>query len=120
MFIAENFINDVALYLGKDPEKLRELNLLKKGQLTHCNQVIESTSMNDCWSQCLKQSQFHETREEIKKFNAENKWKKRGISIIPTNFGIAFEQHLNQGGEYTQAGFPLVFLATGTGTGAGK
>ncbi len=101
MFVVENFINDLALYLGKSPEQIRELNFIKKGQLTHCNQVIESTSMIDCWSECLKQSQFHEIKEELKKFNAENKWKKRGISIIPTNFGIAFDKYLNQGGGYS-------------------
>jgi xanthine dehydrogenase/oxidase len=29
---------------------------------------------------------------------SENRWKKRGISIIPTKFGISIELGLNQGG----------------------
>ena len=35
----------------------------------------------------------------IAEFNAKNKYKKRGISILPTKFGIAFTaKYMNQGG----------------------
>ncbi len=99
MMIAENWMNNIALHLGKDPEVVREMNLLKKGQLDHCNQMTDSTSIVDCWNECMKLSRFHETKGELKKFNAENKWKKRGISIIPTSFGISFAvQSLDQAG----------------------
>lgn len=37
--------------------------------------------------------------EIVDAFNAAHKWKKRGISIIPTKFGISFTAlHLNQAG----------------------
>ena len=46
----------------------------------------------------LKYIFFISNREKVVKFNAENKWKKRGIAMIPTKFGIAFTApHLNQG-----------------------
>ena len=35
---------------------------------------------------------FEEKKAEIAKFNASNRWKKRGISIVPVKFGIAFEE----------------------------
>ena len=42
-------------------------------------------------------------RDKVAKFNSENKWKKRGIAMIPTKFGIAFTApHLNQAGALVQ------------------
>eukprot|EP00794_Sanderia_malayensis_P005705 gene5705-biopygen4629 len=99
MMVGENMMNNVALFLGKEVEDVRQKNLLSQGQLTHYNQEIESQPMINCWNECLKQSSFYQVKEEVKKFNAENKWKKRGISIIPTKYGISFaEVFLNQAG----------------------
>ncbi len=42
-------------------------------------------------------SRFEDQKAKIKEFNATNKWTKRGISILPVKFGIAFTAlHLNQ------------------------
>eukprot|EP00794_Sanderia_malayensis_P018318 gene18318-biopygen12265 len=99
MMVGENMMNNVALFLGKEVENVRQKNLLSQGQLTHYNQEIESETLINCWNECLKQSSFYQVKEEVKKFNAENKWKKRGISIIPTKYGISFaEVFLNQAG----------------------
>lgn len=88
------------MYLGEDPAKIRELNIYKKGQRTHYGQIIEDDCVRQCWDECLKQSKYHDIKEEILKFNAENKWKKRGISINPTMFGISFfeAKFMNQAG----------------------
>ena len=38
-------------------------------------------------------------RQSVAKFNEENKWKKRGLALVPTMFGIAFGlKFMNQGG----------------------
>ncbi len=97
----ETWMNDVALTLGEDPAVIRGKNLIQKGKLTHYNQLVEESNVVDCWNECLKQSGYYEVREELKKFNAANKWKKRGISIIPTRFGISFtiQKFLNQAGK---------------------
>ncbi|XP_065071577.1 xanthine dehydrogenase/oxidase-like isoform X2 [Rhopilema esculentum] len=99
MMIAENWINDVALTLGKDPAEVREGNLLMKGDRTYYNQEIEDDALQRCWNGCLEQSQYWKVRDEISKFNSENRWKKRGVSIIPTMFGISYTAlFLNQAG----------------------
>nr|CAD7392474.1 unnamed protein product [Timema cristinae] len=68
MFFGENMIRDVASFLRKDPLEIAELNLMKEGEKTHYNQVI-------------------------------NRWKKRGLSVVPTMFGISFTAlFLNQAG----------------------
>lgn len=29
-------------------------------------------------------------RQEVDQFNANNRWKKRGVAMVPTKFGISF------------------------------
>jgi xanthine dehydrogenase/oxidase len=50
-----------------------------------------------------KQSNFHQEKQNVEAFNAQNRWKKRGISIVPTKFGISFTGlFLNQAGALVQ------------------
>ena len=100
MFVNENVLVDVATILGEDPAKIREMNLVKHGDVTHYRHVIGDDCVRRCWSECLKQSCYFDAKKEILKFNAENRWKKRGISINPTMFGIAFFENkfMNQAG----------------------
>ena len=100
MMIAENWIHDVAAVLGKEPAHVRYTNLCRKGQTTHYNQMVESDSLERCWVECLKQSDYERQKAEIQQFNARNRWKKRGIAAIPTMYGIAFTApFLNQAGK---------------------
>lgn len=42
---------------------------------------------------------FNERKNDIDKFNGKHKWRKRGIAMVPTKFGIAFTAlFLNQAG----------------------
>ncbi|KAI7257574.1 hypothetical protein KC335_g12705 [Hortaea werneckii] len=51
------------------------------------------------WKQVLQESEYDKRRKEVEEFNKKNKWKKRGLSIIPTKFGISFTAlFLNQAG----------------------
>lgn len=64
--------------------------MYKEGDETHYNQPLEYCTIPRCWSECKANSEFAKRRQEVDAFNAENRWKKRGISLIPTKFGIAF------------------------------
>ena len=56
-----------------------------------------------CWEEVKIRSNYSEEAEKVEKFNSENRWKKRGISLIPTKFGISFTaKHLNQAGALVQ------------------
>ncbi|XP_008556718.1 xanthine dehydrogenase [Microplitis demolitor] len=99
MFAAENIMWDIANYLGMEPAKVSEINLYKENDLTHYNQPLIGCSLQRCWQQCIISSNYHERYAAVKKFNQENRYRKRGISVIPTKFGIAFTAlFLNQGG----------------------
>jgi xanthine dehydrogenase/oxidase len=99
MFIAETYMEEVADQLGMPVEKLREINMYKADEPTHFRQPLKDWYVPLMWKQVLEESAYEKRREEITKFNAEHKWKKRGLSIIPTKFGISFTAlFLNQAG----------------------
>lgn len=63
--------------------------------------------MDRCWDTLLRRSFFAERAARIKQFNADNTWRKRGISIDPVKYGI--------GWAYYNAGCHIgVFRSDGT------
>uniref|UniRef100_A0A5F8H074 xanthine dehydrogenase n=1 Tax=Monodelphis domestica TaxID=13616 RepID=A0A5F8H074_MONDO len=90
MLIAEYWMSEVALTCRLPAEEVRRLNMYKEGDLTHFNQKLEGFTLPRCWDECLESSKYHARRNEIETFNKENCWKKRGLCIIPTKFGISF------------------------------
>ncbi|KAL1490731.1 hypothetical protein ABEB36_013379 [Hypothenemus hampei] len=99
MFVAENIIQDIADYLKIDRVQVSEINLYQTGCSTPYNQILENCSINKCWNECINTSQFYMRRSQVEEYNRNNRYKKRGICLIPTKFGIAFgAKFLNQGG----------------------
>lgn len=99
MFAAETFIREIADFLQRDPVEIAGLNLYREGDVTPYKQVLTYCTMERCWQQCLEKANYHKRLAEIRRYNKEHRFKKRGISILPTKFGIAFTVlFLNQGG----------------------
>eukprot|EP00520_Triparma_pacifica_P017654 CAMPEP_0118636436 /NCGR_PEP_ID=MMETSP0785-20121206/2621_1 /TAXON_ID=91992 /ORGANISM="Bolidomonas pacifica, Strain CCMP 1866" /LENGTH=1412 /DNA_ID=CAMNT_0006527561 /DNA_START=58 /DNA_END=4292 /DNA_ORIENTATION=+ len=97
----EHIVDRLATKMGLDVTEFRESNFYKEGDATHFGQAIENGTWNvpRSFSDVKTQSGFEERKEEIKAFNDKNKWKKRGLAVIPTKFGIAFTaKFMNQGG----------------------
>ena len=90
MFIAESYMSEVADRLGMPVEKLREINFYKPEEPTHFNQPLTDWHVPLMYSQVLEESKYDARREAITRFNKEQKWRKRGLAIIPTKFGISF------------------------------
>ncbi|KAG8624283.1 hypothetical protein KVT40_007350 [Elsinoe batatas] len=99
MYICESFMSEVADHLKMPVEKLREINFYKAGELTHFNQELKDWYVPLMYKQVLEESSYHARRQACDDFNATSKWKKRGMAIIPTKFGISFTAlFLNQAG----------------------
>ncbi|KAK4101091.1 xanthine dehydrogenase [Parathielavia hyrcaniae] len=90
MFIAETYMSEVADRLGMPEEKFREINMYKPGELTHFNQTLTDWHVPLMYQQVQEEADYANRREAITKFNAEHKWRKRGLALIPTKFGISF------------------------------
>uniref|UniRef100_A0A5F8HK87 xanthine dehydrogenase n=1 Tax=Monodelphis domestica TaxID=13616 RepID=A0A5F8HK87_MONDO len=121
MLIAEYWMSEVALTCRLPAEEVRRLNMYKEGDLTHFNQKLEGFTLPRCWDECLESSKYHARRNEIETFNKENCWKKRGLCIIPTKFGISFTvPFLNQAGALVHVYTDGSVLLTHGGTEMGQ
>jgi len=90
MFIAESYMEEVADRIGMPVEKFREINMYKDGELAHFNQPLTDWHVPLMYKQVQKESEYEKRREAISTFNTEHKWRKRGLALIPTKFGISF------------------------------
>uniref|UniRef100_A0A8C8SUX6 Xanthine dehydrogenase/oxidase n=1 Tax=Pelusios castaneus TaxID=367368 RepID=A0A8C8SUX6_9SAUR len=121
MMITECWMSDVILTCGLPAEQVRKLNLYNEGDLTHFNQKLEGFTLQRCWEECLVNSEYYARRTHIEEFNRQNRWRKRGIAIIPTKFGISFTlSFLNQAGALVQVYTDGSVLLTHGGTEMGQ
>jgi len=101
MMCIENIIEEISIYLNKDPKKVRKINFYKKlnNNITHYNMKIKDNIINEIFTDLLIDSKYDQRYKNIKKFNNNNKYLKKGISITPVKFGISFTTtFLNQAG----------------------
>ncbi len=75
------------------------INLYNDGDITHYSMPLENVFLPKVWKELLTSSDFRKRKEESRVYNEKNKYRKRGIAMIPTKFGIAFSaRFLNQAG----------------------
>lgn len=99
MFIAESYMEEVADRLGMPVDEFRKVNMYKAGDVTHFNQELKDYYVPLMYKQVVEESDYERRRTEADEFNKTHKWNKRGLSIIPTKFGISFTAlFLNQAG----------------------
>jgi len=99
MFICESFMEEVADHLKMPVEQLREINMYKPLEKTHFRQELRDWYVPLMWKQLHEESDWERRKQEVAEFNAKSKWKKRGLAMIPTKFGISFTAlFLNQAG----------------------
>ncbi|KAF0692555.1 Aste57867_16367 [Aphanomyces stellatus] len=99
MMIGEAVIEHVAKVLRMDAVAVREKNLYRANQRTHFGQLLVDFHLEALWARALRESRFRDREAEIQAFNAQHKWKKQGIAILPSKFGISFtNKFMNQGG----------------------
>ncbi|XP_071392432.1 aldehyde oxidase 6 isoform X3 [Centroberyx affinis] len=97
IMVVENMMNDVAVVLGRPAHQIREINMYKGPSLTHYKFEFDPENLLRCWEECKTKSDYDARRRAIDQFNQQNRWKKRGMSIIPIKYGIAFgESFFNQ------------------------
>ncbi|KAK4875652.1 hypothetical protein RN001_012074 [Aquatica leii] len=121
MFAGEHIIRSVAEYLNKDAVDIARLNFYQEGDTTHYNQKLEYCNILRCWNECLESSNFIKRQKQVEQYNREHRWKKRGISVVPTKFGIAFTAlFLNQTGALVHVYTDGSVLVTHGGTEMGQ
>ncbi|HWN67952.1 MAG TPA: molybdopterin cofactor-binding domain-containing protein [Haliangium sp.] len=81
--------------------------------MTPFGQVLDYCYIDAVWKRIKQISGFAERLAAVQRFNAENRWKKRGISMIPVKYGSGYNApFLEQAGAlidvYAQDGTVLV------------
>ncbi|KAL2286105.1 hypothetical protein FJTKL_07331 [Diaporthe vaccinii] len=107
MFITESIISAVAEGLEIAVDEIRRRNLYVQGQRTPFLQHInEDWHVPTMLEQVRRNAQFDARKKAIDAYNSDprNRWRKKGIAMIPTKFGLSFATalHLNQAAAYVQ------------------
>ena len=68
------------------------------GEPHRCDTPFNLTPM---WDQIMESSDYARRRSNVTKFNAEHKFKKRGLAVIPTGYSVGYEcKWMNHGHAY--------------------
>jgi xanthine dehydrogenase large subunit len=107
MFGIETVIEEIAHKLGMDALDVRRANLYRDPSVsgdvttltTQYGQVIEDWIGDKVMDQVDAESGYRARREAVDRFNAQSKYRRRGLALVPLKFGISFTATmLNQGG----------------------
>ncbi len=101
MIVIEKAMEELALAAGQDPLDIRLKNLYRAGKnvTPYGMQVDQHDSMLEIMQQLEKNTDYRARREQIKQWNKTHPVLKKGLSLTPIKFGIAFTAtHLNQAG----------------------
>jgi xanthine dehydrogenase/oxidase len=102
----EEAIERVAHATGLLPEDVRRKNMYinatkTKWQDTHFGQELNYCNAAELFDHLRAHCRFDERHAAIQAFNDANKWKKRGISLMPFKYGVGYQPRaMEQGSAY--------------------
>ncbi|MBC7884923.1 MAG: molybdopterin-dependent oxidoreductase, partial [Saprospiraceae bacterium] len=90
MFVIESAIDHAAKRLGLDPSFIQRQNMMDDGDEFPYGQVVSECEAKNCWDEVTKIYNPKAIRSDIERFNQNNKYLKKGLSMMPVCFGISF------------------------------
>ena len=88
--IIENAVDDAAFSIGMTAEEVRERNFYDRGDVTPFGQALSYCYMKQVWQFLKNTCDFEGKLAAVKDFNTKNKWRKRGVSMIPVKYGSGY------------------------------
>jgi xanthine dehydrogenase large subunit len=100
MLFAERMMDAIAIKLGLDPLDVRKRNFYGDGRdVSPFGQKIEDNIIRELVAELELTSEYRRRRFEVRAFNQQSRFLKKGLSLTPVKFGISFTlTHLNQAG----------------------
>jgi len=123
MMITEEIIFHLAAALGVHEDTLRLANLYPDHALTPFGQTLEPDEWRvpRAWAELTVDARVAERQAAIDEFNASHTWRKRGLAMLPTKYGINFTaKFMNQGGALVHLYTDGTVLVTHGGTEMGQ
>lgn len=90
MVISESIMDHLARAVGIEGETFREMNFYKEGDEVHFGQKLERWNVPQSWNEMKVVGNVADRKAAVEAFNKENRWRKRGLAVTPTKFGINF------------------------------
>eukprot|EP00604_Paraphysomonas_vestita_P000034 CAMPEP_0174825658 /NCGR_PEP_ID=MMETSP1107-20130205/42974_1 /TAXON_ID=36770 /ORGANISM="Paraphysomonas vestita, Strain GFlagA" /LENGTH=945 /DNA_ID=CAMNT_0016057477 /DNA_START=1478 /DNA_END=4315 /DNA_ORIENTATION=+ len=95
----ENIIEHIATKINIPSHEIRLKNLYHLNERTPFYQEIEEWNIPEALDQIVTISDVAARQDAVRQFNSQNKWLKRGISILPIKYGLNYTaKFMNQGG----------------------
>src|SRR5262249_45215362 len=105
----EHLAHQLSQTLGRKllPEAIRRKNLYRDSPLpssaagqeerkafdfTHFGQDLFFCNIREIWDSLYQSSEFEKRAAAVEQFNRSNRWRKRGIAMIPHKYGISFTE----------------------------
>jgi xanthine dehydrogenase/oxidase len=88
--IVENAMDDAAFAAGMLPEDVREKNMYRRGDVTPFGQALSYCYIREVWDYLKKVACYAEKRAAVDDYNRQNKWRKRGLGMIPVKYGSGY------------------------------
>jgi xanthine dehydrogenase/oxidase len=102
LFMSETVIQHLAEKLHMRPEDLREKNFYnQQGRIerVHFGEEMTNFYVPRMWEDIHRVADIDRRRREVAAFNKAHSYRKRGMCLLPTKFGINFTaKFMNQGG----------------------
>ncbi len=109
-FTANDILAKVAASLNIRSEDLVERNFYKEGELTHYGQAHIDWNVPALWDELKASSDFERRKAEVDAWNKQNRWKKRGICLLPSKFGISFTALMLNQASWCVSQLPLMCM----------
>uniref|UniRef100_A0A7R9YWD4 xanthine dehydrogenase n=1 Tax=Chlamydomonas euryale TaxID=1486919 RepID=A0A7R9YWD4_9CHLO len=121
LIFAEMWMERVARTVGRPVHELKALQLQGDGWVTVAGQTMEECRIKTCWDAVYAKSDFDARFASIGAWNKEHRWRKRGLAIVPTKFGISFTAlFMNQAGALVHVYLDGTVLVTHGGVEMGQ
>ena len=92
MLVTEAIIDHLAAAMACPAEELRAANLYSPDDETHFGQSLGGEAawrVPRAWGEMHAGAKVAARREEVAAFNSQNKWRKRGLAVLPTKYATS-------------------------------
>jgi len=93
-FAIENIVEHVAMKLNKSSKDIRQMALFKEGDVAPGERTLLDCTIPQIFSNLLSTSEFETRKAAVDKYNASNKWTKKGLCISTCRYDFEW------GGEF--------------------
>lgn len=91
IFMMESILEHIASFLGvANPDDIREVNMYRDKQLSLTGSPVQGAFLRGLYDKMKMKSDYEQRRSEIAIFNKANRWKKRGISMMPLKYHVSY------------------------------